>query len=383
MAYIRPPMRILFLARSLDVGGAERQLVTLAIGLGRRGHDVRVGVFYPGGPLEVELRDAGVPLTPLDKRSRWDGLSFALRLVRFVREVVPEVIHGYLVAPNLATALLRPAAPRAAIVWGLRASDMDFGRYDVLSRITFGASIVLARTADLLVVNSEAGRRFHIASGFPPERLVAIPNGIDVDRFRPDRASGGTLRERWGFGPADVVVGLVARIDPMKDHATFLEAAEAVAQREPRARFVCVGAGPSPYADAVRSRPAARRLGARLVWTGQGRDVAAVYNALDILVLSSAFGEGFPNVVAEAMACGLPCVVTDTGDAAAIVGETGRVVGRGDPVALAAAIVKTLREGPPAPRPEIRERIARHYSVEALCERTETALAPLVARSSA
>lgn len=364
-------MRILFLARSLETGGAERQLANLALGLLRNGHEVRVALFYPGGALRKEMEDAGVPLVDLGKRSRWDLAGFLANAARAFHAFRPEIVHGYLVAPNLLAILARAWAPEASIVWGVRASDMDFSRYDFLSKATFALSIPLSRFPDLVIANSEAGRRFHVAQGFPAERSVVIGNGIDTTRFRPDRSLGLPLRARWGARPDDRIAGIVGRADPMKDHETFLAAAEIAAERDPRLRFVSVGPDGLSRIDRLRSLPAARRLGARLTWGGETAEMTAVYNAFDLLVLSSAFGEGFPNAVAEGMACGLPCAVTDVGDAARLVGDSGVVVPPRDPAALASAILRLARSVTPPPRGEPRRRIETEFSQDALVARTE------------
>lgn len=371
MAYIAPaPMRILFLARSLETGGAERQLVNLAAGLLRRGHDTRVAVFYRHGALRNELEASGVPLIDLGKRSRWDLAAFAPKAARAIRAFRPEIVHGYLVAPNLLSVLARAFAPGASIVWGVRASDMDFSRYDLLAKATFALSVSLSRSADLVIANSQAGRRFHVAQGYPADRCAVVPNGIDTARFHPHRSIGLPFRARWGAGPDDRVAGFVGRADPMKDHATFLAAAEIAAARDPRLRFACVGPDGLSRIDRLRDLPTARRLGGRLVWSGETEEMAAVYNSFDLLVLSS-LSEGFPNAVAEAMACGVPCAVTDVGDASKIVGDTGVVVPPRDPAALASAILRLARSVTPAPREEPRRRIETEFSLDALVARTE------------
>ena len=372
-------MRILFLARSLEVGGAERQLGALAAGLKRRGHDVEIALFYAGGALEAGVRAAGVPVVTLDKRSRWDLAGFAARAAREIRRFRPEVVHGYLVAPNLLAAAARPLVPRARIVWGLRASDMDWSRYGAWHEASFAASRIAARFADLLIVNSEAGTRYHARQGFPAAALHVVHNGIDVEAWRPDRERGLAARARWGFGPADRLFGIAARLDPMKDHATFLEAALRVAGVDAAARFVAIGGGLDPYASSLARHPAAVRLAGKLVWAGETADMLEAYNALDALVLSSSFGEGFPNAVAEAMACGVPCAVTDVGDAALVVGETGAVAPLGDAIALASAMRSVaVPASPRLPRLDVRERIARRFSVDAMCDATEALLEALV-----
>ena len=365
-------MRLLFLARSLEVGGAERQLGALAAGLRKRGHEVEIAVFYGGGALEELPRAAGVPVVPLGKRSRWDLLGFSRRAVREIRRFDPDVIYGFLVAANLLAIAARPfAARRARVAWGLRASFMDWTRYDRFQGMTFRLSRRAARFADLLIVNSDAGAEYHRKAGFPTGALRVVPNGIDVATFRPDRARGAALRTLWGVADGERLYGIVARLDPMKDHGTFLAAAARVGDADPSARFVAIGTGPERYAAELRSLPSARRLGSRMIWAGEVADVAAAYNALDALVLSSA-GESFPNAVAEAMACGVPCVVTDVGDAARIVDGTGLVVPPGDDAAIAEAIRRLAERRPPVV--EARDRIVREYSIEAMCEATEKLL---------
>lgn len=364
-------MNIVFLARSLELGGAERQMVLLAAGLKRRGHDVSVWPFYAGGPLRAELESAGVPVRELGKRHRWDLPGFALRVARSLRAADPDVLHGYLVAPNLVASTLKPLLPRTRIVWGIRASDMDFARYDGLARATFALSVTLSRFADLVVVNSESGRRHHVESGFPPERMRVVPNGIDLARFRPDPGARRRLRAEWGIAEGAPLVGLVARLDPMKDHETFLEAAAALAARRGDVRFVCVGGGPDAVARRLRKRASRAGLEGRLVWAGERTDPEAVHAALDVATSSSAFGEGFSNAIAEAMACGVPAAVTDVGDSAAIVGNAGIVVSPRDPAALADAWERLLVAPPPS---DPRARIAERYSVEALLDRTERLL---------
>lgn len=370
-------MRIAFLTRSLNYGGAERQLVTLARGLAARGHEVHVGVFYSGGPLGAELRDCPVWLHELGKRGRWDVAGFLARTRRFLRRVEPEVLHGYLVAPNLVSLLLARRRRGVRVVWGVRASDMDLDRYDWLARATFGLSRRLAGRADLIIANSEAGLRFHAERGFPRDRMVCIPNGIDATRFRPDRKAGRICRAEWNVGPGASLIGHVGRLDPMKDHPTFLEAAARLARERGDVRFVCVGEGPPAYTAELKARARELELGSRLIWAGSRDDMPAVFNALDLLTSSSCFGEGFPNVVAEAMACGVPCVVTDVGDSARVVGDLGTVVPPGEPDRLVDGWRELLDREPPPSAAALHRRIAQEFSIDALVERTERQLRAL------
>lgn len=370
-------MRVLFLARTLRMGGAERQLVALARGLRRGGHDVAVAVFYAGGRFEEELRGDGISVHDLAKSGRWDTLAFALRLVKLVRRERPDVLHSYLDSPNLAAAALKRFFPSVKVVWGIRSSKTDFQAYDWLQGASARAERVASPLADGVIANSEAARRRLLEAGFSPRDLVVIPNGIDCDAFRPDPAGRERLRAEWSVPAGHQLVGLVARLDPVKDHPTFLRAAGRVAAARPDVRFVCVGGGGSgEYRERLVRLAREQGLEARLTWAGERRVTRAEYSAFDVAVLSSLAGEGFPNVLAEAMACGSPVVATDSGDARAIVGDTGVVVPPKDFEALARGICATLdrlRE-PGAGAGPTRARIEAEYSVDALVRRTTEAL---------
>jgi len=360
-------MRVLFLIRSLETGGAEHQLVTLARGLRAAGHEPGVAVFYSGGSLESDLHGAGIPLYALEKRGRWD-VGFMRRLVLLVRRLRPDIVHPYLAVSNKVAAALRPFLGGSRVVWGVRSAFMDLRRYDWLTRASYRLEPWLSPLADAIVLNSRAGAEHARKVGFHASRLAVVPNGIDCQRFRPDEAGRERWRSRWGARPENLVVGVVGRLDPMKDHATFLRAAGAIAPRHPRVVFACVGDGPEAYRRELEELGRKLGLGDRIRWEHGTRDVQAVYAALDLLALSS-YGESFPNVVAEAMACATPCLVTDVGDAADIVGDTGLVVPPSSTEALAAGLERALswddeerrRRGGAA-----RARVEASYSVAAL-----------------
>jgi len=179
------------------------------------------------------------------------------------------------------------------------------------------------------------------------------------------------------------VIGLVGRFDAKKDHGTFLHAAAIAARERDALRFVCVGDGPAADRRGLEALAQGLGLGDRVVWVGFRRDMSAVYGALDVATLTSSFGEGFPNVVAEAMACGVPCVATDVGDAAFILGDLGRVVPPRNPRALADRWMAALaRESTAGIRSQGRRRIEENFGLELMIDRTEHALAALLERSS-
>ena len=369
-------MRILLLCRSLGVGGAERQLVILAKGLHQQGHQVTVMVFYANGALEKDLHENGITVFDLRKSGRWDVLPFFVRAVLVVWKLKPSVIYGFLGTPNILTAFLKPIFPRARVVWGVRASNMDLDRYDWLSRLSYRIECRLSRFADLIICNSRSGLEYAAAHGFPEGRMTVIPNGIDTEHFKSDAAARERIRAGWGIGEKEMLIGLVARLDPMKDHPTFFRAAAMLARERSDVRFVCVGDGSEPYKSELYHQASVLGLNERLIWAGARHDMPAVYNALDFST-SSSYSEGFPNTIAEAMACSVPCVVTDVGDAKQIIGDTGYVVVPGNPPALVSAWQEALDEGgvEKASRSQrARERIIKHFSLERLIEETTRVL---------
>ncbi len=376
MALVLEPkhhMNILFLIRSLDCGGAERQLVVLARELSQRGHKVSVAVCYSGGPLEADLKKASVRMISLDKRGRWDVFGFLVRLIRTVRSERPDLLHAYIV--DLMTVFVQPFLRSMKIVWSIRSSDMDLSRYDWLCGMSYTLSCWLSRSTDLIISNSYAGRRVHVADGYPADRTVVIPNGIDTNRFFPNVEARERVRVQWGVREDEPLIGLVGRLDPMKDHETFLQAAVLLLQERNQVRFVCVGDGLSEYRTALQDRAHTLGLSDRIMWVGMQSQMPHIYNALDLLVNSSSYGEGFANVLGEAMACGVPCVATDVGDSGLVIGDASQLVPPKNPAALKTAMQKMLGSKPNAA--EIRRRIVEHFSLENLVLTTEQMLLAL------
>jgi len=365
------PIRVAFLTRSLEVGGAEVQLSLLARNLRSDDFEVRVFTLYSRGPLGKTLEDAGVTLGSVDKLGRWDFVGPYRRLVQQMRDYHPDILHSFLGPPNIFAALVKSSQPGCRVVWGFRASNMDLDRYDWSHRASETLQRRLLRRVDKIVTNSRSGREFAASRGFPSDRQVVIANGIDTEKFTLDRSRGQALRGKWGLSDDAQVIGIAARLDPMKDHGTFLRAAAIAAKQNPSLRFVCVGEGQAAYREVLHNQASHLGLDDQLTWAGHHQEMADVYNALDVATLTSAFGEGFPNAVGEAMACGTPCVVTDVGDSVDIVGEVGLHTPVGDKTALAHGWMELLAQAPEARADRAsacRARIVEKYSVATMVE---------------
>lgn len=312
---------VLHVISGLGLGGAERMLVETAIGLQHRGLAQHVVSLRGCGLYANELAAAGIPVDTFDVLSAPRALAALWRLRRVVRRIRPDIIQGWMYHGDLAAMaahLIAPGRSRRRLCWNIRASNMDDDRYLKLVRLCGRFS----RRPHVIVANSEAGAQFHTAHGYRPRRLVVISNGIDTDQFCPDPIARTALRAELGLEDKVVAVH-VARVDPMKDHATFLAAMASI----PGIVGLLVGAG----TESLVCPPNVRPLGMR-------RDVERIYAAADLVVSSSAFGEGFSNALAEGMSAGLVPVGTDVGDTGRIIGPTGDVVAPRDPTALAAAI---------------------------------------------
>jgi glycosyltransferase involved in cell wall biosynthesis len=250
---------------------------------------------------------------------------------------------------------------------------MDLKNYRFLTTLTVRLNALLSPLADVIIVNSEEGKRAHQALGYHSGRMKIIPNGFDLHRFRPDPEARAWLLGELGLGRDSVLIGLVARFDPMKDHATFLRAGALLASREACVHFVLVGKGTTPANVQIR-RAIDSSLESRMHFLGPREDMPRVTAALDIAVNSSAYGEGFSNTIGEAMACGVPCVATDVGDARRIVGDTGFVVAPRDPEAMADAWEKLLgmgRDGRKALGEKARRRIQEAFDIDRVVRQFE------------
>ncbi len=364
---------IVFLGRTLHVAGAERQLTALSIGLHERGHRVVVVTFYAGGVLEQELRQGGVEVWSLRKAGRWDMVGPFLRLLVLLKRERPDVLHGYLKGPNLLASFASLLFPAIRVVWSVRGSMEKADDY--LGEIIHLVEGGLSRTADIVVANSYAGREEMLAKGVPPAKVVVIPNGIDTRRFAPDRATGQHVRAAWGVQATERVIGIVGRLHPSKGYTIFLQAAEQVARLHTDVRFVCVGKTvDKAYLEQLYTLGAPLQRSGNLIWAHERSDMPAVYNACDIVVMPSLAGEGFPNAIGEAMACGVPCIVTDVGDMAWIVGDMGLVIPAGSVEHLTEAMITMLAHLSDYRSDRIRARIMHNFGLETLITTTEHVL---------
>lgn len=361
----------LFVIRSLDRGGAERQLVNLVIGLKQRGVPVHVAVFYTGGALEKELSEAGIQIYNLEKKGTYDLFGLNRRLGSLIRKLQPGVVHGYLPLSNLLVALASSRVLRGKRVWGIRCSGITNQPLNRLERILYWSEKHFGNRVDLVITNSESGADEMVGKGLPKEKVFAVPNGISGDRFRIDPVAGESFRTSAGIPLDAPLFGLVGRQDQFKNHQLAIRSLAKMANQD--ARLLCVGRVVlASHTQHLKEIARAEGVGDRVIWMEETADTLPVYNALTALI-SVSLAEGSPNVVAEAMLCGVPCLVTDVGDSAKLVGNLGEVVKEFEPDQVAMAMDKILERaamGGSQYREVLRESILSRFTNDQLVERT-------------
>jgi len=360
--------RVLHLITGLGSGGAEGMLCRVALAERETNRSCPIVVSMTDDGVHGErMRAAGVALHCLGMRTGRPSLRALFRLVRLLREERPDVVMTWLYHADLMglLACLLAGLGAGRVVWNIRCSNIDFSRYASTTRWVVRALAQLSRLPGAVAVNARSARAHHERLGYRPRRWLYLPNGFEPQVWRPDAADRATVRDELGLASECFAFGLIARVDPQKDHATFLEAAQHAAIGEENLRFVLVGEGSQSIA-------LPRALRGRVLALGRRSDVPRLLRGLDALVLSSAYGEGFPNVIGEAMATGLPSVVTDVGDARELVGSTGLVVPPGAPAKLAEAMLEMARVNPArraAWGAAARQRATRDFSLAEVLER--------------
>jgi glycosyltransferase involved in cell wall biosynthesis len=338
--------KILHIITALDVGGAEAMLQKLVLGTDRSRFDPEVIALTAVGTTGQCIAASGVRVRDLRMPpGRPDPRAFG-RLARWIHRARPDVVQTWMYHADLVGGLAARAVCDAPVIWGIRGS---FDSVKSKRHMIWTARMCAALSAHIpreIVSCSAALAEAHVRLGYDPQRIRVIPNGFDTSAYRPNPVAREALRAELRIAPDTPLVGNVARWDPQKDHVGFVDAALRVAQQLPDVHILMCGTGIDDGNDAIGEPIRRAGLGERFHLLGRRNDVPQVTAALDVLVSSSIYGEGFPNVLGEAMACAVPCVTTDVGDSAMVVGETGMVTSPHDPVGLSSAIAAVLELDP-------------------------------------
>ena len=363
-------MKVIHIISGLKVGGAEMMLFKLLGAWDRQRDEIEVISLTEKGVMGEKIASLGVPVIALGMPRGRPSLGGLVRLTRHLRKSGPAIIHCWMYHGNLIGGLAARLAGQRIIIWGIRSSNLDEigNRRSTLWTVKAGAKLSGLIPRKVVCCSENAGR-IHVALGYRADKMLTIPNGFDLGRFKPDAEAREAVRRELNVPGAAVLIGFVARFDPQKDHRNFIEAARRLAARTAGVHFLMCGervdwANPelAGWIDAAGLRDRFHLLGRR-------DDVPRVTAALDLAACASAYGEAFPNVLGEAMACGVPCVSTDVGDSAYIVGDTGLIVPPRAPDRLADAWWQLIERGP-AHRQELgraaRQRVADKFELNSV-----------------
>ncbi len=360
-------LRVVHVINGLGVGGAETMLYRILAHRRPSVVDARVVSLSKGGALASRVRELGVPVEELDLRGPAGLLTAVPRLRKVLRAANADLVQTWMYHADLLGGLAA-RWERIPTVWGIQNTNLLWGTSKWSTRLIVRFLALLSRVVPRRIVScSREAERVHVAKGYDQSKFVVVPNGSDTVSFFRSASKRGELRARLGIAPVAMVVGHVGRFHPQKDHRTFLRAAGLLGGRRPAPLFLMCGEGVGPDNAELRRVAGEAGIERQCLFLGPREDMAAVMNALDVLAVSARAGEAFPLVLGEAMACEVPCVTTNVGDASFLVGDTGRTVPVGDPAALATALAEIL-EMPTPVREQLgaraRARIAKEFSIE-------------------
>lgn len=342
----RERIKILFIITTLQTGGAQMMLYKLLAGMDRRRFDPSVICLGGSGTPGARIRALGVPVYDAGMSPTRPSLTSLWRVCRWTRDLRPDLIQGWMYHGNAAASLTQFQSLRnVPVLWSIRQTVYRLEDEKVRTAALIRLSAVFSRLALRIIYASRMSATQHEILGFAPDRSTIIPNGFDSEQYKPLPHARLALRRQLHIGEDAILIGLINRYHPMKDHATFLEAAGLIVHSQPPVHFVLAGEGVDSENAVLVELVERFRLHGRVHLLGERDDIPELMAGLDIATNSSAFAEGFSNVVGEAMACGVPCVVTDIGDSATIVGETGLVVPPRDAAALSSSWSRLIHIG--------------------------------------
>jgi glycosyltransferase involved in cell wall biosynthesis len=360
---------------TLGTGGAEMMLKRL-IEAHQRKPDYRhtVIVLKDMGAVGQQLQKLGIQVQAMEMRSLLGFPRLLWQLIRRIRATRPDIVQTWMYHADLLGGLAARCAGNRHVIWGVRCTAIPQPGLSATQIVVSLCSWLSRFVPSVIVCCAESARMLHIQKGYDRTKMVVISNGYDLRAFHRHPGLREQARAAFGFGEDDIVVGTVGRFDPLKDHSNFVHCAAVLASHVERVKFLMVGRNLVRGNQVLCAWIAESRLAQKFVLAGERSDIPGCLAAMDVFCLSS-IAEGFPNVVCEAMAMKVPCVVTDVGDAAEIVGETGIVAPPRNPTALAAGLQTMLGMGA-VERSKLgelaRRRIEERYSIESISGQFET-----------
>jgi glycosyltransferase involved in cell wall biosynthesis len=386
LAAAAKPVKVTHIINGLGVGGAELALFRLLSSIDRSAWDMQVIALLGEKPLGEQLRDLGFKVFPLHmSKQRLNPFAFA-RMVRLLRQEQPQVVQTWLQQSDLLGGVAARLAGVGPVLWNIRHSTLHPMLTSRKTRAISKACAKLSRHVPTRIVCcSESARDAQVRFGYCARKMIVIPNGVNTERFKPDVDAYESVRRELCLPPSALLFGAIGRRHPAKDHPNLIRAAKEIASQVSNCHFLLCGEDVTADQPELKTLIAATGFVERFHLLGDRDDVPRLMAALDVLISTSCFSEGFPNVVSEAMASGVPCIVTDVGDSARIVGPTGLVVPPEQPSATARAGLELARAGQDHLRTwgfEARRRIIENFSLSNMVTRYQELYLETVAEYS-
>jgi len=367
-------MKITHIITGLAADGAETTLYRLLAALDRQEYQSEVISLTDRGPTAPKIEALGVPVRALSMMRSVPNPLAIRRIAKILRRSRPQIVHTWMYHSNLLGGLAAQAAGGIPVIWGIHHSRIDSSDTKRFTVWTVRACAWFSKQLpSRIICCANSSELAHIQLGYDPEKMEVIYNGIDSELFQPNPEARLALRARLGIPPEAILIGMAGRFHRHKDHKTFFAAARLLRAEFPDVHFVLCGEGMVPENSKLAAE-VADSLQGNCHLMGLQREMPAFYAGLDIAANSS-LSEAFPLAVGEAMACGIPCVVTEVGDSPAMVGETGRIVPPRQPALMASAWRELIEAGAEARRisgDAARQRVVTHFSVMQFAQRYQS-----------
>jgi len=367
--------KVTHIITDLKTGGAERMLVKLLKRMDPQRIQSRVITLMDGGRLAEEIKDLGFSIQGLGMKPGRPSLRSMIRLSRLLKGERSNILQGWMYHGNLMASLgkrFSKGAPR--VVWNIRQSLSDMKYEKPLTALIIRLGKRWSRNADAIIYNSRDSFQKHSTFGYASERSHVIPNGFDPDSFRPQRNKTSERKLKWGMEVEDLVIGMLGRYHEVKSYPTFLKAIRIVQSKRKSVKALLAGTHINNQNSELRQIIQELRLEDKVICLGELKEPSNFFSGIDIFCSVSAWGESFPNVLGEAMACGIPCVATRLGDIPDILGKGGLLIQPKDSEALAEQIIKLIDCGEPGRLKiglEGRKRIIEHFTIDRIAKAYE------------
>ncbi len=350
-------MKILYVVSDLTSGGAQIALGRFLKVLDREKFQPCVISLSAGGEPADYIRALGIEVQAFDMRGFFGFPSAFLKFLSAVKKINPDVIHGWMYHGNAAVLFAGAVCPAAGLLWSVRCSDFDLSKYGMMTKLAFFMNRKFSSSPAKIIYNSNAGKKYHEEKGFCSEKSLVIQNGVDMEYFTPVPEKKKEYRKKYGIADDVKLIGMASRYDPMKDFDTLFGAFAAARAVNPGTALILCGKGIEP-SNAVLAA-VAKKYGVEdgVIFAGHINEMNEFYPMLDLFVLSSK-SEGFPNVLAEAAACGVPVLSSACGDAEEIIGAE-KIAPVGDIKALSEKIIKTIGMGKEERAVEVSQTVCR------------------------